>query len=93
MFTQISAKQGIKQFKEKAVTDIVNDYKELHGMNIFGSVCLEDPTLKQKWDLLCEITMIKEKRSVNIKGRACADGIAQIVFITKKKAAARMVLM
>ena len=36
--TLISAKQGIKQFKELVVAAIVNDYKQLHDMDTFGRV-------------------------------------------------------
>ena len=32
MFTQMSAKQGIKIFKERAVAAIVKDYKQLHDI-------------------------------------------------------------
>ena len=32
MFTQMSAKQGIKKFKERAVAAIVKDYKQLHDI-------------------------------------------------------------
>ena len=41
MFTQMSAKQGIKQFKERAVDAIIKEYKQVHDMNTFGRVCPE----------------------------------------------------
>ena len=36
MFTQISSKQVIKEFKERAVASIVKEYKQLHDMTTFG---------------------------------------------------------
>ena len=42
MFVQISSKQGIKQFKERAVSDIVNYYKQLHDINTIVILCPED---------------------------------------------------
>ena len=48
MFTKISAKQRIKQFKERAVATIFIECKQLHDMKIFGRVCNEDLTHKQK---------------------------------------------
>ena len=56
MFAQISAKQGIKPFKEQDVDAIAKEYKQLHDMNTFGIVCPEDLTPKQKRDALCAIT-------------------------------------
>ena len=75
MFIQMSTKQGIKQFKERAIYEIVKEYKQLHYMNTFVRVCPEDLTTKQKRDALRAITLIEEKRPGKIKRRACAyDG-------------------
>ena len=83
MFTQISAKQGVKHFKEQAVASIVKEYKKLRYMNTFVRVCSEYLTQKQKRDALRANTLIKEKRSGKNKGRACADGRPQRSYITK----------
>ena len=83
MFTQISAKQGIKHFKYRAVASISKEYKQLHDMHKFGIVYPEDPTPKYKRDALRAITFIKDKRSGKVKGIACTDGRAQRAYITK----------
>ena len=93
MFTQMSEKKGIKQFKELAVAAIVKDYKKLHDMSTFVRVCPEDLLPKQKQDALRAITLIKEKRSRKIKVGACADSRAHIAHITKEEAAATTVSM
>ena len=62
-------------------------------MNTFGRVCTEDLTSKKKRDVFREITLIKEKWSIKVKGRTCADGRSQRSYITKEKAAAPMVSM
>ena len=62
-------------------------------MNTFGRVCPEYLTPKRKRDALRAITLIKEKRSGKIKGRACADGRAQISYITKEEVYAPTVSM
>ena len=56
MFAQMSAKQGINQFKDRALSAIVNDYKQLHGMNTFVRVCPKGLMTKQKQDALRAIT-------------------------------------
>ena len=63
----MSAKQGIKQFKKRAVVDIVKDYNQLHDMNTFGIVCPKDLTPKHKWDALRAIILIKDKRSEHVQ--------------------------
>ena len=68
MFIQMSTKQGIKQFKERAIDEIVKEYKQLHYMNTFGRVCPEHLIPKHKRDALHAITLIKGKRSGEIKG-------------------------
>ena len=93
MFTQMSAKQGIKQFKERAMAVIVKEYKQLHEIDTFGRVCPEDLMSKHKLYTLRAITFIKEKRSGNIKGRAFADGISQRAYIKKEEASAPTVSM
>ena len=67
IFTQISAKQGIKQFKGRSTISVVKYYKQTHDMNTFGRVCPEDLTPKPKQETFREITLIKEKWSGKIK--------------------------
>ena len=62
-------------------------------MNMFGRVCPEDLTLKNKKYALRAITLIKEKQSGKIKGRECADGRSQRSYITKEKSAEPTVSM
>ena len=59
MFTQMSAKQGIKKFNKRDVSAIVKYDKEIHDINTFVRVCPEDLTTKQKQYALREITLIK----------------------------------
>ena len=54
-------------------------------MNIFGRVCPEYQTTKKKRDALRATTLVEEKRSGNIKGRACTYGRAQREYITKEE--------
>ena len=93
MFTQISAKQVIKQFKERDVATTAKDYKQLHVMKTFGRACPEDLRSKQKLDALREINLITEKGYGKIKGRSCADGRAQGLYITNEELVAPTVSM
>ena len=83
MFKKMIAKQGIKNFKYQAVDAIVNYYKQLHDINEFDIVCPENLRPIQKRYALRAITLIKEKCSGKIKGRACVDGRSQRSYIKK----------
>ena len=85
VFTQISAKQGIKNLKERYTDAIVKEYTQLHDINMFGIVCPEDMTTKHKRYALRASTLIEDKQYRKIKGRACADGRAQRSYITKEE--------
>ena len=93
MFTQMSVKQGIKQFKKRSVDSIVKEYIQLHDMTTFGRVCLDYLTPKQKQYKWCAINLIKEKWCVKIKVIACADGRLKISYITKEEVASPTVWM
>ena len=83
IFTQMSAKQGIKQFKQRSLTAIVKEYKQLHDMNTFVRVYPEGLIPKQKPDSLSATNLIKDKRSRRVKGIACEYGTSQRSYIKK----------
>ena len=82
MFTQMSAKKGIKLFGETAVAAMFKEFHQMDrgpmpGKPVFGP---QDSTLMtplQKKKTLEAVNLIKEKRCGTIKGRSCADGSKQ----------------
>ena len=83
MFTKMSAKQVIKRFKDWAVAAIIKEYIKHHYMNTFSRLCPDDLTPEKNQDTLHAINLSKEKRCGKIKGRACPDGRAKIVYIKR----------
>ena len=85
-FNQMSAKKGIKKHGQMAVNAILKEYTQLHDLGVFKPRFKNDLTGQQIKDCLRLITVIKEKRTGALKGRACADGRPQRAYIPKEDA-------
>ena len=81
---QVSVKEGIRRFGDKAVNTVLTEYAQLNEKNVFDPVKASSLTKQQKYDALNLLTMIKQKRCGKIKGRACADGRKQRRYISKE---------
>jgi hypothetical protein len=86
-FNQMSAKKGIKKHGQMAVNAILKEYTQLHDLDVFKPRFKKDLTDQQIKECLHLITVIKEKRTGDLKGRACADGRPQRAYIPKEDAA------
>ena len=86
MFTQMSAKAGIKNFGEEAIAAMFTEFKQLNdgampGSPVFGSVESNLLSIKEKRSTLEAVNLIKKKRCGKIKGRTCADGSKQKSYL------------
>ena len=66
MFTQISAKKGMKQFGERAVVDMFKEYQQLNdgamaGNTVFGTINNEVLSSEYRKKALEAENLIKEK--------------------------------
>ena len=82
MFTQMSAKEGIKHFGERAVAAIFKELKQLDegampGKPVVQPIDINKLTVENRKAALNAINLIKQKRDDTIKGRTCADGSKQ----------------
>ena len=73
-FTQMTTKKGIEKHGERAVSAMYKEYTQLEDMKVMGEINSESLTRSHKKGELRAINLIKEKRSVKLKGRTCADG-------------------
>ena len=81
---QMSAKQGITLFGERAVVAIYKDYKQLNNLEVVKGVnpdelevCKEGGTEHHQYD--------QGKRTRKIKGRSLANGRKQRGYVTKEE--------
>ena len=86
MFTQMSAKKGIKMFGEHAIAAMFKEYKQLDkgavdGKPVIRPIDTSQLTLEQKRKAMRVVNLIKKKRCGKVKGRACADGSQQRKYL------------
>ena len=88
MFTQMSAKEGIKKFGERAIAALFKEYNQLdkgarEGKPVLAPIDPDTLTTTQKRQALYAVNLIKEKRCGKIKGRTCADGSRQKRYLSQ----------
>ena len=60
MFTQMSAKKGVKSFKGHIVASTIKEYTQLYDMNVMGPENPDVITPKQKRKPLIDVNLIKD---------------------------------
>ena len=75
--TQVSLKQGIKQFKQKGEKLFPKELPQLHLNSTFRPLTAGELRNKDKDEELELLILLKEKRDGRIKGQACADSRKQ----------------
>ena len=84
---QMTAKTGIKKHGQTAITAILKEFGQLNDKGTFKPIFKHTLTKDQISKAIRTITVIKEKRCGNIKGRTCVDGRLQRAYISKEEAA------
>jgi hypothetical protein len=77
LMTQMTAKQGVKEFGDRAVEAIIKEFTQLNEKNVFQPKHFGSLTMEDRKKALRSITLIKEKRCGRVKGRTVADGRPQ----------------
>jgi hypothetical protein len=85
IFTQMTAKAGIKKHGKVAIDALYQEFLQLHDLGVFEGQHANKLSRKQKRAALRAISMIKEKRCGKIKGRTVADGRPQRTMYTKEE--------
>ena len=81
MFNQISAWEEINIYGERVVAGILKEYIKLYHMSVLSKLNPDKFLIEDKKQALHMITLIKEKKCGNIKGRTCADVRTQRQYI------------
>jgi len=83
--TQMSARQGIKTYGNRAIDAMAKEYSQLESLKVFAPVYKRNLTPKVRRNALQVIDLIKEKRCGRIKGRTVVDGRGQRGNYTKSE--------
>ena len=93
MFTQMSAKKGMKLFGERAVAAMFKEFAQMDkgavdGKPVFAPQDYKLMTTEEKLKTLEAVNLIKEKRDGSIKGRSCANGSKQRKYLKEGESVA-----
>jgi hypothetical protein len=83
--TQYSVKKGLQVFGEAGAEAVVKEMKQLDQLNVIEPRAASMLTRAEKKAALEYLMFLKQKRCGRIKGRGCADGRKQRVYMTKEE--------
>ena len=87
LLVQMSAKQGLRKFGERAEKAIKAEFHQLiHGKEVFIPRFYSELTKQQRKKALRAITLIDHKRTGKVKGRTVANGSIQRSYIPQDEA-------
>ena len=76
-------KRGTKKYGKRVVVTTLNEYKQLHNLDVFGPQDAKIMSCQEKYIALRYVNLIKEKRCGKIKGRTCTDGSHRRTYIPR----------
>ena len=80
---QMNWKKGLKLFGEQGESAIIKELKQIHDMEGFEPKHWHELTKEERAWALKYLMYLKEKRDGRIKGRGCADGRTQKMWMSK----------
>jgi hypothetical protein len=83
--TQYSVNKGLKLFGKDGETAVLEELKQLHDRGVIRPVNAKDMSREEKQQALQYLMFLKKKRCGKIKGRGCADGRKQRLYMSKEE--------
>ena len=87
LMTQYNLKPGLRKFGARGQTAAVKELTQLHIMDTWMPMAADKLSREQRMKALSSLLFLKEKRTGDIKGRACINGAPQRAYIPKEDAA------
>jgi hypothetical protein len=84
--TQFTMKKGIEEFGEDGVNAVLGELQQLHDRKVLVPIVADEMTREKKRAALRYLMFLKKKRCGRIKGRGCADGRKQRIYMAKEDA-------
>ena len=89
----MNAKKGFKKYGKVAVSAVIKEFRQLvhgafPGKKVVDGVDPKTLTEEEKQQALDAVNLIKEKRTGEIKGRTCANGSKQHLYLKENESVA-----
>ena len=85
---QYSLKAGLRKFAERGDAAVKKELAQFHTLSCFSPRNAKTLSREERRNALTSLMFLTEKRSGEVKARACANGSAQRTHIAKEEAAA-----
>jgi len=82
--TQYNVNQGLKLFGHAGETAVSTELEQLHSRRVIEPKHHHELTVNEPLDALIYLMFLKEKHTGQIKGRGCADGRKQRLYMQKE---------
>jgi hypothetical protein len=87
LMVQYNLKPGLKKFGIRGLDASLKELTSLHVMDTWTPMEAERLSHEQRMRALSSLLFLKEKRTGDVKGRACINGAPQRAYISKEEAA------
>jgi len=87
LMMQYNLKPGLRKFGARGASAAVKELTQLHIMDTCMPLEVSKISREQRMRALSSLMFLKEKRTGDIKGRACINGVPQRAYIPKEDAA------
>ncbi len=87
LMIQYNLKPGLEKFGVRGQHAAVKELTSLHVMDTWTPMLAEHLSREQRMRALSSLLFLKEKRTGDVKGRACINGAPQQAYIPKEDAA------
>ena len=87
LLTQYNLKPGLRKFGKKGEMAALKEMTQLHIMDTWTPLEAQKLSREQRMRALSSLLFLKEKRTGDVKGRACINGAPQRAYIAKEDAA------
>ena len=88
LLTQYGIKKGLELFEQEGVDAVLKELKQMHNMEVVEPLHPSTVTKEMRQRALNYLMFLKRKKSGEVKGRGCADGRKQRLYVAKEDAAA-----
>ena len=85
LLTQMGMNTRIKEFGQKGIDTIIKEMRQLHDREVVNPMMPNTIASEIRKRALGYLMFLKKKRNGDIKGRGCADGRPQRVYMSKSE--------
>ena len=88
LMTQYGIKKGLELFEQEGIDAVLKELQQMHDLKVVEPIEPSKVTKEMRQKALNYLMFLKRKRTGDVKGRGCADGRKQKLYVRKEDSAA-----